>query len=222
MPLKIWGWKRMTSYNNSRKRKDYEHIRSLIPLYVKGSLEDKERADVESAIDEYPELKKEVEEWERIQGAYRLMEERLPEPSVDLYSRIINRIEEGREGTFVQRLRQWFSRFKPSPVLPLALILAQLIIIIAGGVYIVREQTGYRTLSSQGVTQADLIKINVVFNEHATEADIRSLLLELNGKILDGPYTSGLYIIGVPSDGIEAALRKLKDSPIVVLAERSY
>ena len=212
----------MTYYNRNKKRKDYEHIRSLIPLYVKGNLEDSERAAVEGAIDEYPELKREVEEWKKIQGAYRLIEERLPEPSADLHARIIDRIEREREGTLVQRFREWFSRLKPSPVLHLAVILAQLVIIIAGGVYIIREQAGYRTLSSEGVVQTDMIRINVVFKEHATEADIRSLLLDVKGKIVDGPYTSGLYIIGVPSDGIEDALRKLKDSPIVVLAERSY
>ena len=212
----------MTYYNRNKKRKDYEHIRSLIPLYVRGNLEDRERAAVEGAIDEYPELKREVEEWKKIQGAYRLMEERLPEPSADLRVRIIDGIESEREDSLVQRFREWFSRLTPSPVLPLAVILAQLVIIIAGGVYIIREQTGYRTLSREGVVQTEMIRINVVFEESATEADIRNLLLDVKGKIVDGPYTSGLYIIGVPSDGIEVALRKLKDSPIVVLAERSY
>ncbi len=211
----------MISYSR-RKKTDYEHIRSLIPLYVRGRLEDRERSEVECAIGEHPELKKEVEEWEKIYRAYRAMEEGLPEPSPDLYARIVDRIEKKREDTRIERLKQWFSILKPSPAVSITIIMVQLFIIILGGAYIIKEKAGYRTLSSAGSVQSDLVRINVVFKADATERDIRSLLHDVNGKILDGPYASGLYIIGVQPDDIDAALTRLRHSPIIVLSERSY
>ena len=76
---------------------------------------------------------------------------------------------------------------------------AQFLLILSLGFYIIQEKHEYKTMSAPSVTTEDSILINVVFQEQATESEIRELLLKINGRIVDGPNRSGLYIIGLKS-----------------------
>jgi anti-sigma factor RsiW len=83
----------------------------------------------------------------------------------------------------------------------------------------------YHTLASgtqePGRGQA---KIHVVFNENTTEREIRTLLEQLGGRIVDGPSTVGAYTVQVPvpaaaADRVASVLGSLRADPKVRLAE---
>jgi anti-sigma factor RsiW len=195
---------------------DLDSIKYLIPLYLKGGLSETQRAEVEKALQEFPGLKDEMKSWKEIAEAYRAIEEKLPQPPAEAYFQISQKISE------MERPR-WFAWFRLSPVASFALITAQLVIIIALGIYLMNLRMEYRTLSAPSWTAGMPAKMNVVFKENATEAEIRNLLSRVGGKIIDGPSLSGLYIIGIVSDkDWQNSLVTLKQSKIVEMAERTY
>ncbi len=201
----------MTLYN-----KDFEELKYLIPLYVKGLLSDSERQKFEEALIGYPELRAEVEIWEKLNNAYEEIDRSLPTLSGQIYSKIAKKIIPPKRISL-------FDRFILSRRRSLAFIAAQFLIIITLGLYIITLKTEYQTLSIPSVTTDKSVKINIVFQEKASEAEIRRLLLQTNGKIINGPYRSGLYVIEVSDEkGIENVLNILKKDRIVVMAEKVY
>ena len=177
----------MTSY-----KRDCEILKDLIPLYVKGLLSDAQRKEIEEAIDECPSLREEIESWHAVQCAYHSVESSLPQPSETLYQKIAERIEGSKKPGLLNRL---FG----SPAVSWALVTAQFLLILSLGLYIIQERHEYKTMSAPSVTTEDFIRINVIFQEQATESDIRELLLKINGRIVDGPNRAGLYRIGLKS-----------------------
>ncbi len=210
----------MTSSNS---KKNYEFIKSLIPLYVKGTLADSDKEEFEKALNEYPELKDEIAKWQSISSAYKEIEDKLPEPSPWIYSKINEKIKEKQNLSLYERCRILLERFIPSKKLSLAIIFAQLLIIVTLGIYAINLKTEYITLSTPSTVTENTIKINVVFIDNALEVEIRRLLTEVEGKIIDGPYISGLYVIGIsPNKQVDRVLDELRKSKIVVMAERAY
>jgi len=201
----------MTSY-----KKDCESVKYMIPLYVRGILSDSEEKEFQIALSECPDLKDEIERWKKINNAYQTIERTLPQPSDRVYSRITERITEKSRFSFLQR-------FIPSQRVSLAFVAAQLLIIIALGGYVMNLKNEYKTLSAPSMTEGRLLRINVVFKEKATEAEIRNLLLQMNARIIDGPCSSGLYILRIPSqERLDDVLNTLRKNNIVVMAERAY
>jgi len=195
---------------------DFDSMKYLIPLYLKGKLSGTQRAEVEKALQEFPGLKDEMESWKEIEESYRAIEEKLPKPPAEAYFHISQKISE------MDRPR-WLAWFRLSPVASFTLIMAQLILIIALGIYFIDLQREYRTLSAPSLTAGMPVKINVVFKENATEAEIRNLLSQVGGKIINGPSLSGLYVIGIASDkDWQNTLATFKQSKIVEMAERAY
>lgn len=201
----------MTSY-----KKDCDSVKYLIPLYVKGILTDSQKEEFENALRECPDLKNEIETWKEIDKSYKAIESKLPQAPSYIYPKIAAKIKESKQIGL-------FERFIPSRKFSLALAAAQLLIIIVLGVYVINLKTEYKTLSTPSITEEKLIKINIVFRENASEAEIRNLLLQIDGRIIDGPYSSGLYVIGISSgEGLDDALTTLSKSRLVVMAEKAY
>jgi len=195
---------------------DLDSIKSLIPLYLKGKLSETEREEVEKALQLHPALREELESWKEIDEAYLIIEKKLPQPGEEAYSKIAQKIREA------QRLR-WFGWFRLSPAISFTLITAQLVMIIALLVYFMSMRADYRTLAVPSLTERLPVRINVVFRENATEAEIRNLLLQVGGKIIDGPSLSRLYVIGIESaKDWENTLTTLKKSTVIEMAEKAY
>jgi hypothetical protein len=207
----LWGLPKMTS-----SKKDCDRLKDLIPLYVKGLLSNAKRKEIEEAIDECPSLRKEIESWHAVQCAYQHIEGSLPQPSGSLYEKIAGRLEETKKPGILSRL---FA----SPTVSFALVTAQFLFILSLGFYIIQEKHAYKTMSAPSIKTGDYIMINVVFREQATEAEIRDLLLKINGRIIDGPTRSGLYIVGLKSRlEADSALETLRKSVLVKMAEKAY
>jgi hypothetical protein len=197
-------------------KENSEDIKNLLPLYMKGLLSDSASEKVEKAIAAFPDLKEEAEAWSAIKKAYQDIESDLPLPSSRVYPRIAERISKEVSSNIFERL--FLSRN-----FSFAIIAVQMAIIVFLGVSLFNLKNEYRTLSIPSVNTESLIAINVVFKENITESEIREVLLKINGKIIDGPYSSGLYVIGIASEEeIENALSNLRESGIVEMAEKIY
>ena len=197
-------------------KKDCASFDHIAPLYVKGILSDEQRLEFEKAVAECINLKDTIEEWKLLNNAYQALECSLPEPQKNLYPKIAEKVRASKRQSLFQKLM-------PSPPLSLAFIAVQLLIIITLGVYILQLKTEYRTLSAPVISGKNTVKINVVFKEDATESEVRKLLLQVDGRIINGPCSSGLYVIEIPSKKpLEGILKTFKKSRIVVLAERAY
>lgn len=201
----------MTSSN-----KDCAAFDELVPLYVKGLLTDEKRREFEKSIAECPHLKETIEEWKFIQDAYKEVECTLPQLSKNAFPIIMEKVREAKK-------QNWFEGLMPSPSLSFAIMAVQLIIIITLGFYLLQAKHEYKTLSSPSVVASEPVKINIVFREKTTENEVRKLLLKIDGKIIDGPYSSGLYIVGIKSGADpEQTLKVLRENKIVAIAEKAY
>lgn len=195
-------------------------MKHLIPLYINGQLTDVQKKEFEEALAGSAELKKELEAWEELGKTYERIAKELPQPSKYAYARIAaqkaDKIEQPRRVSF-------FERFMPSPSFSFVVVAAQLLIIIALGAYIAAQRSEFRTLSAPSIAAGQPIKVNVVFNNNASIQEINALLMQVRGRISEGPAISGLYVIGLESKGdINDALSSLRKSGIVVMAERTY
>lgn len=128
---------------------------------------------------------------------------------------------------WLQRLRDWLGA-TPVPVRwtlaleSLAVAALLLVLLVPGRM---PATPGYETLSNDDQPAALAgPRLRVVFNETATVADLRDLLLPVNGGIVTGPTALGVFIVALP-DGSRAqpslteALVRLRASPQVRVVE---
>lgn len=201
---------------NSKKE-----LKKVFPLYVNNLLDNSHKKKFEKYLKEDEEFQKELREWMYIKEAYHLIAKEIPEPSKEVYSKILEKIRENR----LQRLCKTFvSTFKllPYPKFSFAVILLQFVIILFLVFYIWFSPRTYYTLSTPVFMEKNLVKINVVFKENAKEKDLRQLLLSNQAKIIDGPYPSGLYVVGIKKENLEKVLKNFEKSNFVEFVEKAY
>lgn len=79
----------------------------------------------------------------------------------------------------------------------------------------------YRTLGTVSRPAATAFdQLAVVFDAAATEADIRGSVHAAGARIVDGPTTSGAFVLEVPTGRADEALRALRAASAVRFAER--
>jgi hypothetical protein len=84
----------------------------------------------------------------------------------------------------------------------------------------VREsENEIRALNAVRVTEAPMLKIS--FAPDAKEADIRLLMVQIQGELAGGPGQLGDYYLRVPAGTESAALAKVQAAPIVQTASLS-
>jgi len=201
--------------------------KDMIPLYLNGRLPAPDREALEQALDRYEELQRDLAELGEIRGAYECMEEEAPAPSHAAFARILDQIRESpdrkatrprAESSLLSRLRTLFV----SPRAAWALCAAQAIVLIVL-IFGMPSENRFYTLTDSAIPTDEAIRFNAIFDEDATEREIRSLLNEADVTIVEGPSPSGLYVLEARSaEAPERALEMLRSSPIVRLAERRY
>lgn len=197
--------------------KKLEDIRSMLPLYSKKLISDEKKEEIEKSLCNEPELQRELNFWNRVKEGYEKIKTDLPEPPTDIYPKIIKEIKK-REKT---KISIW-SIFSLNPKFSFGFIMVQFLVILGLLFYIFNLKYEYKTLSTTEIRAETSYTINVVFKEDAREKDIRELIKKIDGRIIDGPSKTGLYIIGIKDrEKKETVLNILRKSNIVVLAEPS-
>lgn len=208
-------------------------FRELAPLYVKGELTAEQRMAFEQQLEQDDELKHEVEEYSVIKDSYSGLLSTLPEPSPDIFLKVMNkiRVEERLEevlpstrkdpskiSVIMDGFRRFFSMPGPAWTLAAVQAVALLIIVFSG-----QSETGFKTLSGGDEAAQNDIKLNVVFNETAQQGDINRLLMELGATLVDGPAETGLYVVLVHDETKkDEALNILGKAPEVKFVQLRY
>jgi len=164
--------------------------RELLPWYVNGTLTADERVAAERSLDE-PGARAELELWRAVSADIAAEEIAPNAGGVDLgWLRLQRQLNAAPARTPARRW-QWAAA---------AALLAML-----GGetLYLVQMQRDHdaqiRQLGAQpGGVRADEWRVQVRFRADATIAEIDSLLLDIDARVIDGPSAIGVYELAVP------------------------
>jgi hypothetical protein len=197
----------------------------LLPFYVNGTLGADDRTWIEHYLREHPLAANELNWLRSVQTMTQA--EAVPVSAEVGLERAMRRIHGERAATVppqaalsaVERLREWFSRLVPAPILKPALAGALAVIALQAVVITAmvgeRDDTSLiRTVPPTGVAeQGAFVKVN--FRPDATEADIRMLLIDVQANIASGPGQLGDYYVRVPAWQVDAVQAMLGASAIV-------
>lgn len=200
----------------------------LLPFYVNGTLSEADRAFVEAYLREHPQATAELRWYESLQ---QRLHEDTPAVSSEIgMERALKRIR--TEGpapqasrkvagpSLLERLRDLFASITPQPLLRPALAGALAVVavqaaVIGGLISTEGDETSEIRAAPQSavVEKGPYLKVN--FKPDAREADIRMLLVEVQGNLAAGPGQLGDYYVRVPEQQLAAISGKLAASPIV-------
>jgi len=185
----------------------------LLPWYANGTLGEEDRAWVDRYLEEHPESRAELE-W------YRSLSQRLQDsapavPETIGLAKAMTLIR-GDRPTFAERVSAFFGVLGMRPATAFAglAIFAVQAGVILNLVSSAREdESEIRALRASTVEDGPMLKLN--FTPDAQEAQIRHLLMSVQGRLAGGPGQLGDYFVVVPRGQEAAIAAKLKGNPIV-------
>ena len=189
---------------------------ALLPWYLNGTLREDERRHVDQHLSSCAACRAELEELAQLNVQLHevYVAQSAPSTGIQRAVRVLVQRETSEKdvkpvtgSTWPNGLDDWFrSLFIPrwAPALAVTLLVAQLGLLL--------WSLTLPTLSDQVTTRgvgAPTVRLRVVFQETATERQIRVLVQEVHGRIVDGPALGGVYIMEVPAGDRTAAQKKV-------------
>ncbi len=187
----------------------------LLPWYVTGRLDAAERARVDAHLTGCPQCQAELQLEQRldrevaglpidVEQAWAAMRERIGD-------------EPGRGAPTVRRAGGVWRL--TGPVLGWAVAACLGAVVTVGALTPRPTDTAvYHTLSA-APAPARAGNVIVMFREEASERGMREALLASHARLVDGPTAAHAYVLSVPPAARESALRTLRTSRAVVLAQ---
>lgn len=205
-----------------------DQLKEMVPIYLNGRLSDKERVAFDDGLERFAELKKELAEFSDIQQSYAQVEQKTTLDSDALFARIQDNIQKQevlapkqQSVTWFQQLQQKLRDWYHAPALSWSLAGAQFAALLVVLMVVPHKGQQFQTYTAPP-TQKDGIHINAVFNEGATEIEIRTLLQQVGATIVDGPTSMGLYVLQFDASAdVNVLIQQLIDSKIVRIAEKT-
>jgi hypothetical protein len=219
-----------------RQREDHgerghQRVWELLPWYVNGSLEQRERERVETHLAACLRCQEEERTCRRTAAGIAGAGEVAPSPHPIQFQRMLARIEESERGE-PRHAGGWrlLAPFRslvqatPRPLRGALVAQAAVILLLVGFLAwdsLRPAPAVYRTLSDPVAAPARTARLRVMFSPKSTEREIRGLLLGIRGEITAGPSPLGVYTVEVPAAGDPAAvvLARLRSEPQVTFAE---
>jgi hypothetical protein len=201
-----------------------DRFTELLPWYVNGRIAPEDRAWVDAHLRTHPEAASELRWYQSLHGRIREnepavsdeigLDRALAKIRAETRTQTVRRVQQAP--SFMERVREWLAEFGMTP----AMAAAAAIIAVQGVVILNMARTtaeddpyGPRTIKTAPITDQQLLKVN--FRPDAKEADIRLLLVEINGDLVRGPGQLGDYYLNVPKGQLDKASAKLKVAEIV-------
>lgn len=195
---------------------DDQRLLELLPWYLNGTLEAAERVRVDALLVRSAEAREALQSLRQLAAAVREEEQatnlRQPAPGDLGWARLQRSL---RQETAATPRRDWW---KPGLAVAAALVLALQI-----GILLRPAGTDSDWRLQSGGTAQQLLsggyRVQLRFVEHAQWQQIRGLLLEVDGLLIDGPSALGLVQVHVPTDPRfadgKALLLWLQQQPVV-------
>jgi hypothetical protein len=217
----------------------HQEIIESLPWYVNGTLSQPERAEIAQHLAAgCRECAQEVASLTALRKAVVAVGDETPEPSPYLLNRALAQIEDYERTRVQTETRQqksespskWLSAMsaiwgRQTPVFARVALAAQMAaVLVVGSVAIYQykhPQIIYQTESGPTGAHDNKATISVIFNENASERDIRQTLDGIGGTIVAGPSAQSRYTIAlkVPQEStaeIERILDKLRQNQRVI------
>ena len=193
-----------------------ERFEELLPWYANGTLGDEDRAFVDTYLEQHPEARSELEWYRSLQ---KRVQENAPAVPATIGLARAMRLIQGDRPTFAERIGAFFGNFGMRPSYAMA---ALAVVAVQGGVILnllgdVQDNADeIRALRSVRVEEAPMLKIS--FAPDAKEADIRLLMVQIQGELAGGPGQLGDYYLRVPAGSEAAALASVQGATFVQAA----
>ena len=220
----------------------HQEIIELLPWYVNATLNQAERKLVETHLDECTECANEVRSLTAMRKAIVAVGDEAPEPSQFLLNRALAQIEdyersrEQAESSQAEKSAKWYRHlsavwedwFGKTPVFARAALAVQMALILAVGIVAVYEHNHRYAVVQGPITvltrpgQGNHATIVVMFNESASEREIRQALESVHGNVVNGPSAQRMYAVELTDVSkentaeIEKALQKLRQNKRVI------
>ena len=216
-------------------------VLELLPWYAEGGLSQAERAQVGRHLEECAACRAELAQCQEVGGWFAARNE--PDawqPSAAHFERVLALVDaaeaaaparevSARRG-WLDRLGEWLGGAPPAwrwalgveslalAVLALALVMPRPLL---GPGSLAGKDGAFETLTDAApAAQAQGPRLRVVFAEEITEAEIRSLLRQVQGQVVQGPSALGVYTVELPAAALPAeAAQAFKAHLKVRLAE---
>ena len=195
---------------------------TLLPGYVSHTLTPDERQEVDQHLPSCASCQQELQETKIMHTAIKTAIEKRPGPSPAAFAKVMSRIHQetqaapkeiriGSESSWWESIEKTFRslfEIRWVPALASLLIVGQAVLLLSvlGGP---EGRVGPSPIIHRGIPQGTsatpLIKIQVEFVETAPEIQIRGLVQELDGQIVNGPTSEGLYTLGFVQKGTDSS-----------------
>ena len=222
----------------------HEHhaVWEILPWYVNGTLDDRERTSVEAHLRTCATCQAELTRCRDLAAAVQAVEEDVWEPSSEHFARVLARLD-GTTASATSRRGWWdtaraqYERYgemlrRTPPLIRWTLVTQSAFTLVLVSILVWQApwapERFYRTLSSSsGQTALKRLQIRVVFAEDSTEKELRTLLTDIRGTIVEGPSPLGVYTVTVALSGdalaqTDRVLATMRAHPKVRLAEALY
>lgn len=189
---------------------------ALLPWYLNGTLREDERRQVDQHLLSCAACRAELDELAQLNVQLHEVYAGQSDPSTQIQRAVLAQVqrEASEKGTksvtsspWLNGVDDWFrSLFIPrwAPALAVTLLVAQLGLLL---------WSLTRPILSDHVTTRGLgtptVMLRVVFQETASERQIRALVQGMRGRIVDGPAPDGAYIMEVPAGDRATAQKKV-------------
>ena len=174
----------------------------MLPAWLNGTLSERERGEVDAHLAACDACRRELEEYSSLRTRLSELYAGEPGASPQAFRGVMAQI--GQVGP-LQRLDGWLRSLLGAPWAPTfagLLVVAQL-----GALTWMASQRPEPEVVSRSVP-APGARLRVGFLDTATEREIRALLKEVGGRIVDGPSPEGVYVVEIPA-ATDAAARAL-------------
>jgi anti-sigma-K factor RskA len=192
-----------------------DEIEALLPWYVTGRLDTRERARVERYVREHPEVQAHLALAREESDATVTANEAIRAPGREALDRLRASVAAAPRrqslgaafGQLANRFGDWIAGLAP-PQLALAAAVAALLVMLQAAAIgaLVLERAGAPTYQTAGGEQAtgETVELLVGFADTATMGEIAALIKKLDAVVVDGPR-AGLYRLRLPDEGDEGS-----------------
>ena len=189
---------------------------ALLPWYLNGTLREDERRQVDQHLSSCAACRAELDELVQLNiqlhEVYAAQAEAAPQIRRTVFSQV-NLETSAKQANSVagpqwlKGLEDWLRSLFVSrwaPALAVTLLVAQLGLLL----WTMTRLTLSDQVMSRGLG-SPTVRLRVVFQDTASEGQIRSLLQGVHGRIVDGPTRDGAYIMELLAGGQTAAQKKI-------------
>lgn len=194
---------------------DQARFEELLPWYANGSIGGEDGAFVEHYLAQHPEARTELDWYHSL--AVRMQDNVPSVPATIGLAKTMTRIR-GDAPTLSARIGSFMNSIFGSQGMRPAMAFGVILAVQVGFIFSLMQGKGddaaeLRALRATAVAEGPMLRIN--FTPEAKEADIRFLLLSVQGSLAGGPGQLGDYYVRVPAGKEDIFAAKIKAAPFV-------